>query len=509
MKHRIFPLVVVFLLAFAAKYTLVASYSGNRSLSWDDYENIAIAKALYDGRGFETDVIFPLIGLPSYFPMAYHHQQPLYLLAVAAFFHVFGPGILSAQIVNILSESLICAVVYALALELTGSAQIASYSSILYFISPFSVLLSESIMTDSLFSLLAGLVFLLFLRPGMRHQKTLIGAILGLAYLTRVHGLLLLPVIFHNMVRGEGFRRGLKSTLMIAALAALVSSPWLYWNIRTVGDPFYTVAAYGVLAPVDELTTGHFTSIRPAKGMLDVLAENINPNTPRVVFANLLFLARNSLYLFPSFFGLFAVVGCLAVARHVQKSQSFYASVLIFFCLTIGFSAVSYPLIRYGEVFTQFACILSAVGMSSILPNNRTLRLLSVAILVASTGYLGLTHPIRSGVVPTNVAYYLLENADHDAVVMADFPYYINYLSGLRCVQTPSDKREAAQLIGQYGVKYLVVSDPQFSQSISVKTGLLTTIDDYRIYWVGDPEAKDDNSSPISHSSPPSPDPDS
>jgi 4-amino-4-deoxy-L-arabinose transferase-like glycosyltransferase len=99
--------------------------------------------------------------------------------------------------------------------------------------------------SDVFFLLLCALTLVLLAseRPATRPRAALLGAVAGIAYVTRTNGVFLAPVCVVAILWLDRFRSERRERTRRAALFAvvflIVISPWLYANWRHRGSPFY------------------------------------------------------------------------------------------------------------------------------------------------------------------------------------------------------------------------------------------------------------------------------
>ncbi|MFH1403252.1 MAG: glycosyltransferase family 39 protein [Candidatus Altiarchaeota archaeon] len=462
-NHKIILLIVALNLVF--RLILVWKYAIIGNLYYDSYHHLAIAKSIYEGRGLVVDVIWPLILRSDSFPMTYYFRQPVYLYLTALSFRIFGPGIYSAQLVNILFESLIAGLVYIIALELTGSGRISIVSAVFYSGNVYALTYLPQVLSDTVFSFFVLLTLYLMIKFDGVRGLVITGVALGLAYLTRISAFVLIPVVFIYYSLKAGARNGVGRALTVVLVALVVSSPWLYRNYASTGNPFYNhFHAIGFLIPMreDEL----FSRLEINESIGSMILGRINTETCVWVLMNCINLVGGCVFFTPNplVFGL----GLLMVRdlyKRVAGRREFWASILAYFILSFLMTSTTFGRVRYLYPLVPFFSIASAIVFELFfvdkfkLYRDRIGRITYVTsiclmVLINITSAVYFMSNTFDGIYP---ALVMLEGrVGEEDVVMANFPYYVNYVFNARAVQIPSREKDFNRIIDQYGVDYVV-----------------------------------------------------
>ncbi len=203
-----------------------------------------MADSLIHGRGFEVDYI------SSYF-MKYdsqvsrpeEHWPPLYSMAIAPFFLIFGKTAFAAKLPSIIiSCFFLPLVVYFIAKELTGSKfpGFAAGLGVLFY----PVIFEESLqsLSDVLYSFVvcAGVLFSMKALDDERFFYPL-GVFMGLSYYAKGSGLILIPghILFQVIAR-----RSVKKILISLFIAFLILLPWFIRNYVHFRDPLFSTQRF-------------------------------------------------------------------------------------------------------------------------------------------------------------------------------------------------------------------------------------------------------------------------
>ncbi len=189
------------------------------------------ARFIAAGDGFRN----PYLGPPT---MAW---PPGYSAFLGAVFKAFGEGRAQAYAANVVLALITIAAVYAASRMLVG-ARVAIVAALLLAVWPGQVQFSSLALSEPLFTALFALGLLLALWLPRRRATPwpvlpALAAVVAAAALTRGEGLLLLPIagLWWLLCR-PGLRRWLAWSLTLAALTALLLTPWLVRNERLSGS---------------------------------------------------------------------------------------------------------------------------------------------------------------------------------------------------------------------------------------------------------------------------------
>lgn len=225
------PLVIVVLLAAAARVGWLLISGDAFSFSTEELEYLRIAENLVAGNGY--------VGL---YGTAQTVHTPLYPAAVAALGSLLHNVPLAGIIVSVTAGALLPIPVYYLARHLYGQ-RVALVAAILVAFLPYLVWLSTDTYSEPLFlTLLVTTLLFAVLALDLRHATfaLLAGIFLGLAYLDRPTGMYLLPVTILFLV-GVGLTRRSRPARIAAHVALIVvaflvmAAPYVAFLHRSTG----------------------------------------------------------------------------------------------------------------------------------------------------------------------------------------------------------------------------------------------------------------------------------
>ncbi|HVP14200.1 MAG TPA: hypothetical protein VMS88_01575, partial [Terriglobales bacterium] len=229
-------LLVLAVLGTALRLALVVSgWCDNRVVADDAFYYFTIARNLAAGHGATFDGLAPTNG--------FHPLWLLLLTPVFAFARAVGAGSWSAvhmALALCAGFDLLSGILLARLLRRCGAPHGAIAAAAVWFLSPFTVLLSlrgmESALNVTLFALWAGLL------PGAFARGTADGGGRGGPHLR--DGLALAVVTLVAALRGRAGWGRAAGFLAVAGLTAAVGAlPWFLWNLATFGTPWQVSGA--------------------------------------------------------------------------------------------------------------------------------------------------------------------------------------------------------------------------------------------------------------------------
>lgn len=236
MKHASFrqflsayrtPILILLLLFFGGRVFLVIRFP---HAAYDEIRYTAPAVNMLAGRGFSLDVSAPY--RPS------EHTMPLYPLFIASVYAVFGENNSAVRIAQSAVDLITCLLVAFVSFNLAAASlrkAAAIFSLIIYgCLSWFTVFWTRYILTETLaifLTMLAVAMGIWALRGG-RWRWLIVGAICGLAILTRADSVLLVfafLLFLAFQIVPRSFAK-VVSLLFFCAAIALVLTPWIVRN---------------------------------------------------------------------------------------------------------------------------------------------------------------------------------------------------------------------------------------------------------------------------------------
>lgn len=212
--------------------------------SSDEYEYADIARRLAGGEGFTTGVVFPPhleYGADRAHPSLV--RPPLWPLEIAALFALVGPQLGAVHALAAFFFAGTALLAAALALELAGPLA-GAVAGVAVATSPQIQTLALGGLSETSFAFWMTLAFLLVAR---RSPPLAIGAVCGLAYLTRYDGLALAAVVGAMLLIEQ---RRLRPAALYVLGFVVVATPWWLRNAVVAGNPLYALTGYNLfMAP--------------------------------------------------------------------------------------------------------------------------------------------------------------------------------------------------------------------------------------------------------------------
>ncbi len=202
-----------------------------------------LARNLVAGRGFVIDYIWQYYQAPADVTHPIDYWMPLAALYPAVSMKLFGGSLFAALLPSTIIGTSLALLAWGIAraARLSPAAQLMAAGLVLFI--PEFMLGSVRTDTPINYALWVGLALLCF-GEGMRRRPSLLvgaGVFTGLAWLTRVDGILLLPTWVIGI--GIWWRFGEQPIrwrwlgLMFLSIA-VVMAPWLWRNVQELGDAF-------------------------------------------------------------------------------------------------------------------------------------------------------------------------------------------------------------------------------------------------------------------------------
>ena len=434
-----------------------------------------LARNLAGGRGFVIDYIWQYHQKPADVTHPIDYWMPLAAVWPAVSMRIWGLYLPAALLPNILFSTALVALTgwIARVARLSHRAQLMAMGLILFL--PDFVLGAVRTDTTVSYALFCGLA-LVFLYQGMSGQPRLLalaGACGGLAQLTRLDGILLLPALLAGALLlwrfgGRTLPRGWLFAMVLAW--TLVLAPWLWRNLQ----------AHNVLWPSG-------TGNAPFQTQHDDLfsySRKFNLETflawgwPNILY-NIVFHALANLKVMVTTQGfalpLLALSG-LAGWLHGRRRERLrlLLAPLLFLIALYGIYTVLLPFNAMGGAFKKswlalipFLAVAGAWALATYVRPRKMGQI--AATLVAGFMLMQAVELVRREY--TLVAGRLEEmgrvtdvmeslgdqNGDGQVIVMTDGPFFLNWL-GYRAIMIPSDDRDTIiEVARRYGADFILM----------------------------------------------------
>lgn len=468
---RLYLLLLVAGLLVRLGLALLAEHPG----LFDPNHYYNLARNLAEGRGFVVDYIWQYHQKPAEVTHPVDYWMPLTAVWPALSMRVLGMGLLPALLPNILFSMALVALTGLIArvAGLSRRAQLMAMVLILFL--PDFVLGAVRTDTTASYALFCGLALLCLYR-GMQGRPWLLalaGACGGLAQLTRLDGVLLLPALLTGALLLRRFGRSQVPWRWLPALPLawlLVLSPWLWRNLQDLG-------ALWPAGPGNTPFLTHFDdqfSYSQEHSLESFLAwgpVNILNNIAFHALANLKVMVTTQGFALPLL--ALAGLGAWLRRRHRRRLQLLWTP-LLFLLALYGVYSVILPFHSMGGSFKKswLALIpfLSVAGAWALETYLRPRRMGHVAaVLVAGFMLMQAIELVRSEY--TLVASRLEErkkvaaivdslgdqNGDGEIILMTDAPFFMNWL-GYRAIMIPNDDRDTILMVAQrYAADFILM----------------------------------------------------
>ena len=468
---RLYILLLVAGLLVRLGLALLAEHPG----LFDPNHYYNLARNLAEGRGFVVDYIWQYHQKPAGVTHPVDYWMPLAAVWPALSMRVLGIALLPALLPNILFSTALVALTGLIArvAGLSRRAQLMAMALILFL--PDYVLGAVRTDTTAGYALFCGLALLCLYR-GMQGRPWLLalaGACGGLAQLTRLDGLLLLPALLIGalLLRRFGESQVPWRWLLALPLAwTLVISPWLWRNQQELG-------AFWPAGPGNTPFLTHFEdqfSYIQEHSLESFLAwgpVNILNNIVFHALANLKVMVTTQGFALPlpALLGL----GAWLRQRHRSRRQLLWAP-LLFLLALYGVYSVVIPFGSMGGSFKKswlalipFLAVAGAWALDAYLRPRRMGQV--AAIFIAGFMLMQAIELVRYEY--TQVAVQLEEkrkvsaimdslgdqNGDGEVILMTDAPFFMNWL-GYRTIVIPNDDRDTILMVARrYAADFILM----------------------------------------------------
>lgn len=210
---------------------------------------IAVARNLVSGRGLVIDALWSYATPPLVLPRpAFELWQPMATFLAAVPMALFGPAFGAAQLGGVVLGAALAPLAWMVARDSTARLNlpdgrrgwVALGAGLLVAVGGpflFSAALPDSTLPFTVLAVAACVVIPKAV-AGYRRASVALGALLGLAYLTRLEAVYV-AIAFVALVAlaQSGWRERARVVVPVAAVAALVALPWWLRNVATFGTP--------------------------------------------------------------------------------------------------------------------------------------------------------------------------------------------------------------------------------------------------------------------------------
>lgn len=412
---------------------------------------------------------------------------PLYSLITSGFYLLL-PGVeLSALVVSLLTGALLVIPVFFLARLIYGG-KAAWVSSLFIFFSPVLINWSVAMYTEALFILLfvsAVTLFLYALEKDKVAWLFLSGVIIGLAYMTRIPGIILLFIlggwiIIHAIVNRVRPEKMVAMVVLLILGFFLIISPYLLYMHSFFGKWTMT-ASYGnlieevvILEGAETVAGWELLEVKDAKKsayekMIRKIAVNLS-NYSYMLFRMLTIAVP------------FILIGMKVIGKGLKGRESLKAlvllSVIVLYFLSLLILPVS-PLIdermRYLSPILPLLLIFSASGVVTVskwltefVKGNSLQRvILPVTVMIAFLSFIPQYRIVSAGLhepweekrpvdIRKQTGIWMKENLPRPIKAMSRAPFIVYHAGGIYYFSPPTYE-EVLNAAKVYGVDYIVV----------------------------------------------------
>ena len=369
---------------------------------------------------------------PAFYP-------PLYPLLIAASFKIFGVSNFSAVLVNGFFFVATIPLIYLLAKKLFAR-EVAILASIWYIFTPALLLYSITPITESLFTFLIVLTVYLIL---VKKNFFVSGLLVGLSFLTKFQGILLLsPILIYIVITQKTAR--LKNSLqlligflLIATTQKIVFPPLAQDFSKITNHFFWNSLAYEAIIPHGYLSS----SITPIT--IEIIRQNI-PLIIQKILSNSFLLVQN-IFINPHtiiflLFGISFLKTSLKTTQHTKLLTILLLSAFALFHIATIFD------MRYLYPFLPLILIPSADFLLSLKLNRFALSAIVIVPILITPGFptsLERSLKVQKPSIPYLLAQIIENNTDENSIVASENFTYNAWYGKRHSILLPESPEQA------------------------------------------------------------------
>ena len=360
-----------------------------------------VAENVREGRGLVIDALWLVFLMPPSVPMPYHNANPLFPLLAAGVSAATGAdAVRSGFIVSTFASGILLLALVSLANRVVRHLGWALLIAIAVSLFPGILMDSLAYLTDGLCTALTVAACAILVRRRSSSLDSLaVGALLGLAWLTRSATILVAPALGVYLLQRYRSRVAVRRFIEIALAALIVSSPWLIHTKQQWGSYFRSDSEYSVVQNLaaDKFHGGSlfrfWHSPQPPPSMVDFIresptgfAKHVARGSIKVVRRTLAWWTLGSVPIAIFMAACFALF-CLHRRRFLSAEA---AGLFLFAATTIGLLAVRGDSFeeRYIGTLTVFFALFCALGawrawrLALLAPTNTARGIVVAAIAI-------------------------------------------------------------------------------------------------------------------------------
>jgi 4-amino-4-deoxy-L-arabinose transferase-like glycosyltransferase len=404
-------------------------------LLWSDsFDYAQIARNIYLGNGFSTDILRPLsFRYFQYLPHPELIRPPLYPYTLALFFSMFGVNDFSCALSSGIFFILAIPLLYMLGKEMFKRNDIPLLAVIMVLLNKSILELSITCSADMMYTF--SIILILYIAIKFKDRIFLLGILLGISYLIRNNTLIFIPV-WIIYISEFSIRRtyiNIKNIGIFLSGFFIGISPYFIRNLIIIGNPFFTLYKYSILTYTKSF---HFFDVWRI----------INPPSPfKLLISNPSELLGKSIFnicriifqISPAnIFILLIVLGGILIPVYSKKISNIKMLILGMILIEL---IIIIPLFLFEMRFIQFLIPELLLFSSYLILKKRVLIPVIIGLLFyISPFYL----PIFKGIEKSPNPYiefgrFVRENTEESDVIASDLSWAISWYGDRKTVWYP------------------------------------------------------------------------
>jgi len=453
-------------------------------MTHDAAHYLQLARSLAAGEGFTTETHWALSLPRDHLPYPDTYRAPLFPVLVAIVGGLFPSWFMAGKAVSIAAGTFLPPLVYHFTRHrFRRSRRTALVAAAIVLVHHHLVLASTRPLTEATYTALT--LGALLAVTGARPRAVLAGVLVGLAWLLRYQGAVLVPAFLAILALDRpGGRAWLARSARFGLAVLVVLSPWMVRNARVTGSPVYTDLKYHVVSTYDPDRSfyAYFHGVEPVDEPIPTMVGEawwtVRLSVHRLSLIAQRFARENAGNPILLVFAIVGVVGLVrrgdGVAADDPVPRRALAAVGLVGLVNLGLVMLTFAKARHLTSLDPITAALAAVGAdvavgwARALPRGRTLAHLVAAFLAVGISLEAVRSYRKLARHEPSEARWAEAAADAhagrlapDEAVMAASPYYFALTLDRPAVSLPfGDDATLARLVDTFDVRLIYVESP-------------------------------------------------
>jgi len=190
-----------------------------------------------------------------------------YPIFLALFYHIFGPFVIVAKLVNLALSTLSNLILLKILRKLTLSESARKLIFLLFVFFPMNIYYNSILGSEILFAtVLLGIIYLYL--SEIRHKYLIIGFLTGLNTMIKpFFPAFFLVILLTELYRSRSLGQSIKKSAIVLLMTVFVLTPWLYRNYQMFGEFSYVSNNGGIVLYLNNNSQNHYGRWMPAENV--------------------------------------------------------------------------------------------------------------------------------------------------------------------------------------------------------------------------------------------------